>query len=98
MRRASPTHVLFDFFGTLVTYSESRVAQGYPQSHALLVRAGARLDYASFLECWDAHYAEFESAAVRTLDEYTMDQVCAAFLRASLPEPPSDEAVVRFRD
>jgi putative hydrolase of the HAD superfamily len=98
MRHAHPTHVLFDFFGTLVSYSESRVAQGYSQSHALLLAAGAPLDYPTFLERWNARCEEFEEAAVRTLDEFSMDQVCAAFLRTTLPEPPSHEAVARFRD
>jgi len=39
------THVLFDFFGTLVEYSPSRTDQGYDRSFSLLRDAGLRLGY-----------------------------------------------------
>jgi putative hydrolase of the HAD superfamily len=97
-QRERTTHVFLDFFGTLVSYSESRVAQGYPRSHEILSAAGARIDYSAFLERWNTQCEEFESAAVRTLDEFSMDEVCAAFLRATLPEPPSHETIAHFRD
>ena len=82
-----PTHVLFDFFGTLVDYSASRTEQGYERSHALLRAAGSSLDYGGFLALWsevsDAHEAEAE----RSLREYAMRDVTSAFLRQALPMP-----------
>jgi hypothetical protein len=41
--------ILFDFFGTLVSYSPSRVDQGYPRCHAFLREHGSALSYDDFL-------------------------------------------------
>ena len=41
--------ILFDFFGTLVTYSTSRVEQGYQQTHQLLVESGIDVHTTPFL-------------------------------------------------
>ena len=49
---SSPTHVLFDVFGALVTYSESRTEQGFSRSHELLRTAGVDVPYSRFLEAW----------------------------------------------
>jgi putative hydrolase of the HAD superfamily len=94
---AAPTHVLFDFFGTLVAYSNSRTEQGYKRSHELLVGGGAKLEYSEFLARWDATCDEFESRAVHSLDEYSMDALCTEFLMRALPRVPSEEAVSLFR-
>jgi putative hydrolase of the HAD superfamily len=94
----APTHVLFDFFGTLVAYSDSRVEQGFRQSHDLLLERGADIDYAGFLECWAGEFDEFEIRAQETLDEYSMDAVCGQFLSRVLPRVPDNETVALFRD
>ena len=60
------THLLFDFFRTLVAYSESRVEQGFQQSHEVLRQNGAHIDYATFLERWDGTFDEFETRAQQT--------------------------------
>ena len=44
-RHRPMTAILFDFFGTLVSYSPSRTTQGFPRSHAL----APDLPYAEFL-------------------------------------------------
>jgi putative hydrolase of the HAD superfamily len=92
------THVLFDFFGTLVSYSQSRTEQGFQKSHQLLLEAGAHVDYATFLERWGVMFDELEALALRSLDEYSMDTVCERFLRWALPQAPGSETVARFRD
>jgi putative hydrolase of the HAD superfamily len=92
------THILFDFFGTLVTYSESLVEQGYERSYEILTTAGASLDYSEFLERWSDTFEEFELRAQQSLDEYSMDAVCTEFLRRVLPQPADAELVDRFRD
>lgn len=94
----APTHVLFDFFGTLVAYSDSRVEQGFRQSHALLLERGADTDYAGFLERWEASFEEFEARAQDSCEEYSMDAVCGQFLSRVLPELPDHQAVEVFRD
>ncbi len=92
------THILFDFFGTLVHYSASRVDQGFHRSWRTVLEAGASLGYTDFLATWDGLCHEFERRAQDSLDEYSMDQVCDAFLRRTLPEPPSTASIGRFRD
>jgi putative hydrolase of the HAD superfamily len=94
----APTHVLFDFFGTLVAYSDSRVEQGYARSHELLLERGAALDYALFLERWSASFDELETRAQDSLDEYSMDVVCEQFLSRVLPVRPDSGIVSLFRD
>jgi haloacid dehalogenase superfamily, subfamily IA, variant 1 with third motif having Dx(3-4)D or Dx(3-4)E len=91
-------HVLFDFFGTLVAYSESRVEQGFQRSYEILVRAGAQVDYSGFLEWWSRTFEEFDMRAQLSLDEYSMDEVCEKFLQRVLPKPPDAEVIARFRD
>lgn len=93
-----PTHLLFDFFGTLVAYSESRVEQGYPRSHALLQECGADLAYEQFLARFDETFRELEIVAQRSLDEFSMDTMCAEFFRRALAAVPDAATLVAFRD
>ncbi|HMI92178.1 MAG TPA: HAD family hydrolase [Polyangiales bacterium] len=95
---AALTHVLFDFFGTLVAYSESRSAQRLDRSYGLLVAAGARLSYDEFTRAWDAAFDEHDRRALRSYDEFSMDELIAAFLPAVLPRAPDDALSTSFRD
>lgn len=92
------THVLLDFFWTLVEYSESRVSQGFGRSYKVVQAAGARAGYLEFLKQWEATFADFEDRAAQDLREYSMDAVCAAFLRHLLGRSPSLELLEAFRD
>jgi len=92
------THVLFDFFGTLVAYSESRTEQGFHEAHALVRACCPRLEYLKFLEQWDSTFGELEARAQLTLDEYSMDAVCAAFFRRILGRLPDQDTLSLFRD
>lgn len=80
----SVTHVLFDFFGTLVAYSDSRTEQGYRRSYSLLIEAGAALDYPGYLALWEEVAEAFEQRAVASHREYTMEAVAGAFLVRAL--------------
>ena len=91
------SHLIFDFFGTLVRYSASRTAQGYPGSHALLRDAGCALDYAAFLALWDETASGFERDAERTLREFSMEDVCGAFLERALDRLPARDQLVEVR-
>jgi len=92
------THILFDFFGTLVEYSASRVEQGYECSHSVLTAAGSALGYDEFLALWERTNGEFDACAEATLEEFSMDAVCTEFLRRAVPAPPSSKSVATFRD
>ncbi|MGH0035741.1 MAG: HAD family hydrolase [Myxococcota bacterium] len=90
------SHILFDFFGTLVEYSASRTEQGYPRSFAWLVSHGAELDYPGFLELWSRTSSEFDRRAEASLREFSMGELGRAFLERALPRPPEDERVDAF--
>jgi len=96
--RVALTHILFDFFGTLVSYSDSRVEQGYQQSYAVLVDNGYRSTYGAFLTEWDQLYRRFDQESSVSLDEFSMDEACRCFLRQALGREPAPKAVDLFRD
>jgi putative hydrolase of the HAD superfamily len=90
------THILFDFFGTLVRYSASRTEQGYPRSFRLLEDAGTRLDYPGFLDLWVEVSAEFDRSAESSLREFSMDELGTAFLGRALGRAPERGLVEAF--
>src|SRR3712207_9178645 len=69
-----PPAILFDFFGTLVGYSPSRTAQGYPRSHALV----PGVPYTEFLTSLDATFAAFDARSDADDREFGMAEVAAA--------------------
>ena len=79
------TGILFDFFGTLVAYSASRVAQGYDATYNLLRDNGVDLSYAAFLESWVAVSEALDHWSQRMECEYSMEQVATHFLSRVCP-------------
>lgn len=94
----TPTHLLFDFFGTLVDYNASQTEQGFSRSYDLAVTRGASLPYADFLERLNGTWMDLEAQAERSLDEYSMDAWSLEFLSRVLPQSPDTETVAAFRD
>jgi len=77
--------ILFDFFGTLVAYSASRVEQGYYSTHKLLLDHGVDISYADFLASWVAVSEALDQWSRRTGREYSMEQVAVHFLTRVCP-------------
>ncbi|HYN94035.1 MAG TPA: HAD family hydrolase [Pilimelia sp.] len=96
MPPAGRTHILFDFFGTLVDYSASRTAQSHARSHELLLRLGARLSYRDFLAAWLRTNAEFDRLSDQDDHEFAMTEVGAAFLATALGRQPAPADVEAF--
>ncbi|MGI5151209.1 HAD family hydrolase [Plantactinospora sp. CA-294935] len=96
MPAAGRTHILFDFFGTLVDYSASRTEQGYPGSHALLRHLGADLGYPEFLTAWSGACAGFDRRSDEDESEFSMTEVGTAFLTDLLDRPPAPDDVDAF--
>lgn len=88
----APRAILFDFFGTLVRYSPSRVAQGYPQTHALLRTLGIDLSYEAFLRAWVDASEELDRRSAREAREFSMDEVARGFLARVSSEPRPEGA------
>jgi putative hydrolase of the HAD superfamily len=93
---AAPTHVLFDFFGTLVDYSASRTEQGYHESHRLVTELGADLDYGRFLDEWTRVCAAHDRRSDADDSEYSMMDVGTAFLRDVLGREPGPGDIDAF--
>ncbi|MCM0679075.1 HAD family hydrolase [Micromonospora phytophila] len=90
------THLLLDFFGTLVDYSPSRTDQGYAGSHALLAGWGASLTYPEFLATWSAVSAEFDRRSDADDREFSMTELGAEFLARVLGGEPVAADVETF--
>lgn len=93
-----PTHVFFDFFGTLVAYAPGARGEDHRGSHRLLVDAGCALAYEDYLAAWAHTFDEAERAASSSLDEFSMDQACGRFLAAALPGGAGGRLLGEFRD
>ena len=93
-----PTHVFFDFFGTLVAYAPGVRGDDHFGSHRLLTDAGCALAYEDYLAAWAQTFDEAERAASASLDEFSMDQACARFLAAAVPGRAGGRLLDVFRD
>jgi putative hydrolase of the HAD superfamily len=98
MTDTAVTHVLLDFFGTVVDYSAGWTAQGYHGSHALACSMGASIGYPEFLDAWSAEYARFEERSAGNHREFSMEAVMTPFLAGVLhrePAPAETAAMVK---
>ena len=98
VKKTMITHLFFDFFGTLVEYSDSRTEQGYQNSHAVLLANGSALSYQAFMEQWETSCDRFDVAAHATQDEYSMDASVAGFLNDVFGPDHSLELAKTFRN
>jgi putative hydrolase of the HAD superfamily len=94
----SPTHILFDFFGTVVSYSADRIGQGYAQSYQFLLDQGAGLTYDAFVQQWDQLFEQFEQQGEASLVEFSLTDLCRHFLQQTLGQAPAPVVVAAFRD
>lgn len=92
--------LLFDFFGTLVSYSPSWTEQGFHGTHALVASYGCELDYQQFLDEWSAAVSQFAEEAAVSEREFALEKVTDAFLRGVLARNPDaseiDEVLVSY--
>jgi putative hydrolase of the HAD superfamily len=83
------SHILFDFFGTLVTYAPYGPDHDFGRSHRLLGGMGGVQEYGEYLALWSATESRFEREADRTGREFSMRDVTAEFLRLALAREPA---------
>lgn len=95
---AQLSHIYFDVFGTLVQYSARHRGESQERSHGLLTGWGCELSYEDFLEEWESTFERFEKRASRSLDEFSMDQLCSSFLNSHLRAKADRNMVATFRD
>jgi putative hydrolase of the HAD superfamily len=67
-----PEVILFDFFGTLVTYEADRTAITYERTHALLADHGSVLSHDEFVTAWDLASRRVEDIGETSHVEHSM--------------------------
>ncbi|MFC8428004.1 HAD family hydrolase [Streptomyces sp. NPDC057253] len=87
------THVLFDFFGTLVDHAPGGPDRDFARSHDLMRSLGAALPYDEFLAAWSKTSEQFAKLSDIDNREYSMTDIGTAFLRDVLGRPPARAAV-----
>jgi putative hydrolase of the HAD superfamily len=89
MSRPEVTHVLLDFFGTLVTFSPGHAEQEYHATHALVRSLSADADYLGLLRAWTDVSSGLDQRSAADDSEYTMDEVAAGVLARLLGRAPA---------
>lgn len=91
------THLLFDFFGTLVGYSPERCDPEFPRTRAALAGLGVGLSAEEMTAVWEETWYPFEERSQLDHREFSMVEVGAVFLRTLLgrePDPEETRAVM----
>ncbi len=87
------THILFDFFGTLVDYDASRGTKSYPRTVAALSSLGAALTEEEFHTRWMANWMDFELRSHDDHREFSMTEVGNGFLTGVLGRAPGPDEI-----
>ncbi|MGI8417329.1 MAG: HAD family hydrolase [Nakamurella sp.] len=86
------THVLFDFFGTLVDYVPGR-AVAVPRSWAFVRSLGVDVDERVVVDLWSTQFACLESRSAASHREFSMSDVARGFLLDALGLEPNERQV-----
>ena len=79
-------HLIFDFFGTLVTYPNSFIGlHDHNDSYNLLKGAGLSLSYNNFIEFFVATRQQLEAWGRVNLREYSMTELVDQFCDQYMP-------------
>lgn len=90
------THILFDFFGTLVEYDSANGVTTYPKTRELISRWGMPLTDEELLSRWSEHWMGFEVRSQVDHREFSMIEVAAPFLTTLLGRIPGSGEVDEF--
>ena len=91
------THLLFDFFGTLVGYSPEMRDPLYPRTRVALEELGLTLSADELAAVWDETWYPFEERSQHDHREFSMVDVGTVFLRSLLgrePDPGETRALM----
>lgn len=94
--RSNVTHILLDFFGTIVNYSPSRTEQGYENSYNLLNSMGPNISYEQYLSELNEVFSHFDEQSAVDYSEFSMDDFTQAFLKRELGRSPSNQEATIF--
>ena len=78
MNGAVPTHILFDFFGTLAVYDDSHTAGGLDAPKAIATAGGCTLDENAFELAWLEIWECFTLASRDSHREFSLAELALA--------------------
>ena len=84
------TDIIFDFFGTLVDYTEKWDPAAKNTAHEYLLSLGFSMDKETFTRTFDTCFAELTEAAVRTGTEFHMYDMGNHFFRKCFGTSPAE--------
>lgn len=90
------THLLLDFFGTIVDYSPSRTKQDFSSSYDLVRQFGAAMSYDEFVALVDKTFDGFDARSAVDLAEFSMDESSAVVLGQALGRPAAVDEIAAF--
>ncbi|QTE30937.1 HAD family hydrolase [Pengzhenrongella sicca] len=86
---APPTHLLLDFFGTVVENSPFHSAEGFERTHALTAAMGSALTPEQSRAAWSAAFDRLTGDTAESLDEFALTDVARVALEAILGRSPA---------
>ncbi|MHB1489368.1 MAG: HAD family hydrolase [Cellulomonas sp.] len=89
----APTHLLLDFFGTVVDYSASRTVQGYATTYRVLRRMGSVRGYDDTVAAWSTSFEHLDALTSHSNEEFSMRDVARAALAVILDREPAQAEV-----
>ena len=81
------THILFDFFGTLVEYSKDPIGKGFASTYTHLKNHGYEAGYDAFIDLWSQIYRELDSQATLSHREFSMDELTTEVIHRIFAKP-----------
>jgi len=96
MAETKISHLLLDFFGTVVDYSPSRTEQDYARSYGLLRRFGASLSYQDFLVLGEETFGAYDARAAEDFTEFSMYEPSAEILERSIGRIAEPDEIAAF--
>jgi putative hydrolase of the HAD superfamily len=82
-------HLFLDFFGTLVNYSDSRVGQGYTDTHASMLALGATCAEHETAAAWLQAFHQLNDEAGHDLREFSMEELSRRAIVGLLGREPN---------
>lgn len=82
-----PSHLIFDFFGTLVRYSPTPQQDGYRGTYGAAQALGFEGGYTAFTKLWQQNYLQLEEVACATHQEFSMLDLSWRVLSTFCAEP-----------
>jgi len=90
------TDVIFDFFGTLVDYSESRNLTEINTSYEYLCQLGFNIDKEKYIKEFDTCFVQFEKEAIKNKSEFHMHDLGKYFFKTCFNYSINDNINKKF--